>query len=222
MAGIGLYGVFYSKCVKEAGVTTGYDGIVKMMGKAIGADFEPNTPDDNPLYANNGVGENDASSGAGGTLTQTLDRMTLETAADLYGTTTQKVSVSIGEDSVEGTEIVYKGDEVSAPVGVAYIKMHQEDGVRNHEVVFYREATYSRPSDSAQTMGESIEWQTPEVSATVVGLQGDGSEPWYRVSRWPSQEAAIAYIYHLFGATATAAQIDETAAVLNEEDEVGV
>lgn len=222
MAGIGLYGVFYSKCVKSEGVTTGYDGNVKMMGKAIGADFEPNTPDDNPLYANNGVAENDSSAGSGGTLTQTLDRMTLETAADLYGTTAQKVSVTVGDETVEGTEIVYKGDEVSAPVGVAYIKMHQEDGVRNHEVVFYREATYSRPGDSAATMGESIEWQTPEIEANVVGLQGDGSEPWYRVSRWPTQEAAVAYIYSLFGAAATAEAIDETVNNLNEGEEVGV
>lgn len=221
MAGVGLYGVFYSKCVKSEGVTTGYDGNVKMMGKAISADFEPNTPDDNPLYANNGVAENDSSAGSGGTLTQTLDRMTLETAADLYGTTAQKVSVSVGEENVEGLEIVYKGNEVSAPVGVAYIKMHQEDGVRNHEVVFYREATYSRPGDSAQTMGDSIEWQTPEIEATVVGLQGDGSTPWYRVSRWPTQEAAIAYIYSLFGAVATADDVASAANVLNEE-EVGV
>lgn len=213
MAGIGLYGVFYSKCVKSDGVTTGYDGNVKIMGKAISAEFEPNTPDDNPLYANNGVAENDASTGSGGTLTQTLDRMTLETAADLYGTTANKVTVSVGEESVEGLEITYKGSEVSAPVGVAYVKMHQEDGVRYHEVVFYREATYSRPGDSAQTMGETIEWQTPEITANVVGLQGDGSEPWYRVSRWPTQEAAIAYVYTLLGGTAAANVA---------EDEVGV
>lgn len=200
MAGIGLYGVYYSKCVKVDGVTTGYDGTVKMMGKAVSVSFEPNTPDDNPLYANNGVAENDISSGSGGTLTQTLDRMTLETASDLYGTTVEKVTVSVGESSVEGVEIAYKGNEVSSPVGVAYIKLNQEDGERSHEVVFYREAVYTRPSDNAETMGESIEWQTPEIEANVVGLQGDGSEPWYRVSRWPSQEAAIAYIYSLFGA----------------------
>lgn len=205
MAGIGLYGVYYSKCVKVDGVTTGYDGTVKMMGKAVSVGFEPNTPDDNPLYANNGVAENDISSGSGGTLTQTLDRMTLETASDLYGTTVEKVTVSVGGSSVEGVEIAYKGNEVSSPVGVAYIKLNQEDGERNHEVVFYREAVYTRPSDNAETMGESIEWQTPEIEANVVGLQGDGSEPWYRVSRWPSQEAAIAYIYSLFGAESAGA-----------------
>ena len=221
MAGIGLYGVFYAKCVKSGGITTGYDGEVKMMGKAISAGFEPNTPDENPLYANNGVAENDASSGSGGTLTQTLDRMTLETAADLYGTTVNKVTVQVDGQPVEGTEIAYKGDEVSVPVGVAYIKLGQEDGVRHHEVVFYREATYSRPGDEAQTMGDAIEWQTPEITAVVAGVQGDGTEPWYRTSRWPTQQAAIAYIYTLFGAEASAAQINNMEDELNG-DEVGV
>lgn len=224
MAGIGLYGVFYKKCVKEGGATTGYEGTLAMMGKAVSANFEPNSPEDNPLYANNGVAENDSSSGSGGTLTQTLDRMTLETASALYGTTVEKVSVTIGENQIEGTEIAYKGTEQSVPVGVAYIKLQQEDGVRTHEVVFYREVTYSRPSDESQTMGESIEWQTPEIEGTVAGLQGDGSHPWYRASRWPTQDAAIAYIFTLFGEEVTAEKIASTGNLLKAmaEDEVGV
>lgn len=200
MAGIGMYGVFYKKCVKTDGVVTGYEaGAKKMMGKAIDASFAPNTPDDNPLCANNGVAENDISSGSGGELTMTLDKMTLDVAADLYGTTVQEVSVTMDGQEVKGQEIAYKGHEVSDPIGVAYIRMNQEDGVRSHEVVFYREATFTRPEESAQTMGESIEWQTPQVTGSVVGMQGDGTVPWFRTSRWPTQEAALAYIDKLFG-----------------------
>ena len=222
MAGIGLYGVFYSKCVKESGVTTGYDGNVKLMGKAISVSFEPNVPEDNPLYANNAIVENDISAGNGGEITLTLDRMTLETHSDLYGSTVSDVSVQVGGSTVSGKEITYKGLEVSTPIGAAYIKLHQEDGVRAHEVVFYREIAMTRPGDDAETMGESIEWQTPEMTATVAGMQGDGTAPWYRISRWPTQEAAIAYIYHLFGAAASSAQIAEHMDNLNGDNEVGV
>ena len=131
----------------------------------------------------------------------TLDRMTLETHADLYGTTVTDVTATVGDQQVEGKEIVYKGSEVSAPIGLAYIKMQQEDGVRYHDVLFYREATMTRPGDEGATMGESIEWQTPEVTATVAGMQGDGSEPWYRMARFPTQEAAIAYAKQLLSKT---------------------
>lgn len=217
MAGIGLYGVFYKKCIKVDGVCTGYEGAATLMGKAISANFEPNTPEDNPLYANNSVAENDISAGSGGTLSTTLDRMTLNVMSDLYGTTVEEVTATVDGKEVTGQEIGYKGSEVSVPVGVAYIKLNQEDGVRSHEVVFYREVTFTRPADNSQTMPRTIEWQTPELTGTVAGMQGDGSGKWFRRSRWESQAAAIAYIYKLFGEDATPAQVAETGGILNEE-----
>ena len=203
MAGIGMYGVYYSKATIANGVVTGYAG-VKTMGKAISASFEPNTPDDNPLYANNAVAENDSSGASGGTLTLTLDRLTQEAAADLYGLTVEDVEVTVGDTpgtQVEGTALKYTGNEQSAPVGVAFIRQNQVDGVRNHEVILYRRATFSMPADSAQTMGESIEWQTPEIEGTVMGLEGDGANAWFEQVIFPTQEAAIAYITQYFAAT---------------------
>ena len=202
MAGIGMYGVYYSKATITNGVVSGYAG-VKTMGKAISASFEPNTPDDNPLYANNSVAENDSSGASGGTLTLTLDRLTQEAAADLYGLTVEDVEVTVGDTpgtQVEGTALKYTGNEQSAPVGVAFIRQNQVDGVRNHEVILYRRATFSMPADSAQTMGESIEWQTPEIEGTVMGLEGDGTNAWFEQVIFPTQEAAIAYITNYFKA----------------------
>lgn len=202
MAGIGMYGVYYSKATIANGIVTGYAG-VQTMGKAISASFEPNTPDDNPLYANNAVAENDSSGASGGTLTLTLDRLTQEAAADLYGLTVEDVEVTVGDTpgkQVEGTALKYTGNEQSAPVGVAFIRQNQVDGVRNHEVILYRRATFSMPADSAQTMGESIEWQTPEIEASVMGLEGDGTNAWFEQVIFPTQEAAIAYITKYFAA----------------------
>ena len=204
MAGIGMYGVYYSKATIANGVVTGYAG-VQTMGKAISASFEPNTPDDNPLYANNAVAENDSSGASGGTLTLTLDRLTQEAAADLYGLTVEDVEVTVGDTpgkQVEGTALKYTGNEQSAPVGVAFIRQNQVDGVRNHEVILYRRATFSMPSDSAQTMGKSIEWKTPEIEGTVMGLEGDGTNAWFEQVIFPTQEAAIAYITNYFAAPA--------------------
>lgn len=202
MAGIGMYGVYYSKATITNGVVTGYAG-VQTMGKAISASFEPNTPDDNPLYANNAVAENDSSGASGGTLTLTLDRLTQEAAADLYGLTVEDVEVTVGDTpgtKVEGTALKYTGNEQSAPVGVSFIRQNQVDGVRNHEVILYRRATFSMPADSARTMGKSIEWQNPEIEASVMGLEGDGTNAWFEQVIFPTQEAAIAYITNYFAA----------------------
>lgn len=197
MAGIGLYGVYYAKATVEDGVVTGYTGGLKTMGKAISASFEPATPDDNPLYANNAVAENDASGASGGTLTLTLDRLTQAAAADMFGLTVQDVQVTVGtspSETVKGTSLKYTGNEQSAPLGVAFIRMNQEDGVRNHEVIIYRRVMFSMPAMEAQTMGESIEWQTPEIEGTVTGLEGDGTNAWFEQAVFPSQVAAIQYL----------------------------
>lgn len=205
MAGIGMYGVYYAKCLKTDGVTTGYTGGVQMLGKAISASFTPTNPEENPLYANNGVAENDSSSASGGTLDMTLDRLKQDAAATLYGLTVTEVTANVGETAVKGRALKYYGNEQSVPVGVAFVRMHQEDGMRNHEVVLYRSVTFGMPAQDAQTKGESIEWQTPEISGTVQGLEGDGSEPWFESVVFPSQEAALEYIYDRFKESAEAA-----------------
>lgn len=194
MAKIGMYGVFYAKAVVRDGVVVGYTGGPKLMGNAISADFSPNKPDDDPLWASNHVVENDSSGASGGTLKTVLDRLTMEAASDLFGLEVKTVKVKVGENEVEGQALDYTGLEQSAPVGVAYIRMNQEDGVISHEVVFYRRAVYSMPSEKAKTKAEKIEWQTPELEADVYGLEGDGENPWYRSVVFPTQAAAMAFI----------------------------
>lgn len=199
MAGIGMYGVFYAKAVIQNGIVTGYTGGTKMMGKAISATFEPNTPEDNPLYANNGEAENDSSGASGGTLKFTLDRLTMDAAADLYGLQVVETTVQVNGEQVQGKGLKYTGLETSSPVGTAFIRMLQEDGVRKHEVLLYRRATYSMPSENAKTIGESIEWQTPEISGSVMGMEDDGSNAWYETFVFPTQAASIAYIESILG-----------------------
>ena len=203
MAGIGLYGVYYSKATVSSsdGAVTGYSG-VQQMGKAISVSFEQTEPDNNPLYANNGIAENDSSSGSGGTLTLTLDRLTEDAAADLYGLTKTSSSVTVNSTSVTGTGFDYSGDEQANPVGVGFIIWGQENDSRSHhKVVIFRNVTFSMPNVSAQTLGDSIEWQTPEITGTVVGKEGDGTHPWYKTREFATQAAAVQYITDEFAST---------------------
>ena len=79
------------------------------MGKAISASFEPNPPDDNPLYANNAEAENDSSGASGGALTLTLDRLTMEAAADMYGLQVVETQVMVNGETVTGRGLRYTG-----------------------------------------------------------------------------------------------------------------
>jgi phi13 family phage major tail protein len=196
MAGIGLYGVYYSKATLTDGVLTGYNG-VQTMGKAISASFEPAEANDNPLYANNGIAERDAAGGAGGTLNVTLDQLSIDAAADLFGLTKRTETVS----SVEGSGFDFTGDELSAPVGVAFVRWNQVNNTRNHyQAVIFSYVMFSPNSEEYQTLGESVEWQTPELTGTVSGGAVTGAKPWKRVYEFPDQDSAIAFITGYFAA----------------------
>ena len=197
MARIGLYGVYYSKATLTDGVVTGYTG-VKTMGKAISATFEPEEADDNPLYANNGIAERDAAASAGGTLTLTLDRLVEDAYADLFGLT--KKTETVGQ--VEGTGFDYTGNEISAPVGVAFVAWAQEENSRAHyQAVIYSYVMFNAPSDEYQTMGESVEWGTPEIEGTDSGGAVTGTYPWKKVFDFPDQASAISFITSYFAAS---------------------
>lgn len=194
MAGIGLYGVYYSKATLTNGVLTGYGG-VKTMGKAVSATFDPADTADNPLYANNGIAERDASGGAGGTLTVTLDQLDRAAMGDLFGLTAATSVVS----GVTGTGYDFTGNELSAPVGVAFVKWNQINNDRsNYQAVIFSYVMFSPSSESYQTLGESVEWQTPELSGIVSGGAVTGAKPWKRVYDFATQEAAIQFITNYF------------------------
>lgn len=200
MAVIGLYGVYYSKATVTAGVISGYTG-AKEMGKAISATFTPATVEQNPLYANNGIAETDPRAASGGELALTLDKLTEAAFAEIYGVATKTASVTVGTDTVVGTGFDFTGAEETATVGIAFIRWKQESQNRNiHEVILFSHCTFAPLTEEAQTMGETVEWQTPSLSATVAGPSVTGSYPWAMKYTFPSQAAAIAFITDCFAA----------------------
>lgn len=202
MAGIGLYGVYYSKGTITDGVLSGYTG-ANTMGKAISASYENAESNDNRLWANNSVAETDASAGAGGTLTLTLDRLLAAAQVDLFGLTSKTATVTVGGDEVEGTGFDDTGAETANAVGVAFIRWKQENNSRAiYEAVIYSYCTFAEPTEEMQTYDgdNGVEWQTPELTATVSGPSVTGTYPWRKRYTFPSQAAAVQFITDYFAA----------------------
>lgn len=196
MAGIGLYGVYYSKATLSDGVLASYTG-VHQMGKAISATFEPNETNANVLYANNGIAERDAAASSGGTLNLTLDRLSQDAYADLFGLTSANTVIT----AVTGEGFDFTGNELANAVGVAFVRWAQENNNREHyQAVIFSYVMFNPPSDSYQTLGETVEWQTPEISGTVSGGAVTGALPWKKVYEFPDQASAIQFITNYFAA----------------------
>ena len=202
MAGIGLYGVYYSKATVTDGVLASYNG-VKTMGKAISASFEAAEGSDERLWANNTVAETDAGASAGGTLTLTLDKLTNDAYVDLFGLTSKTESVTVGGDSVTGTGYDSTGAEAANAVGVAFIRWRQESNVRTfYEAVIYSYVTFNEPSEEFATYNgvDGVAWQTPELEGAVSGGIVTGALPWRKRYTFPSQAAAVQFITDYFAA----------------------
>lgn len=201
MAGIGMYGVYYAKATISSGVITGY-GTMAQMGKAISATYTPAEVGTNPLYANNSIAETDAALVAGGELSLTLDKLTSTARADIFGLTSTTVTVTIGTSTTTGTGFLYDGSENANPVGVAFIRQNQESGNRNiHDVLIYSYCTFNEPDEEYATLGESVEWQTPTIDATVSGASVTAPVPWRVIMRFASQAEAVQYITDFFAAS---------------------
>ena len=65
----------------------------------------------------------------------------------------------------------------------------------------YRRVIFGMPASEAQTKGESIEWQTPEIEGTVFGREGDGTNAWFEQMTFPTLAAATQYVTDYFAKT---------------------
>lgn len=209
MAIYGVKGLWYAKAKKEGGLVTGYEG-AKKLGKAVDYSFEGNTPEDNPLYADNGIAENDVSAASGGTLTVTVTDCPLASYEDLYGMKQEDVTLTSEDnpaisESATGKKIKFTGNEVSQPIGIGLIEFHQVDNKRDKFfAIVFREGTASMPDLGATTMSEDIEWQTKEMEFSIAGRDSKGT-PWMEVVQFETELAAQTYIEKTFKAASEAA-----------------
>ena len=138
-----------------------------------------------PYYADNGPAESD-NQFAGGTLTIKTDDLLPEAAAGILGLTLQS-----GAGSTQ--ELVF-GDKQEIPyVGFGAIVKKKKDGVIKWMGLVLPKVQFSNPGISAVTQGETIDWQTPELSATIM-RDDTSAHNWCRYALFESEEDAETYV----------------------------
>ena len=190
MAVIGLSKPYYG-IYSVSGTTVSYaDGAV--MGKATEANIEIDTTEDNNLYADNAIAETDRSF-AGGTLTLSTDDLSQEVAKAILGLTENPITGLEGVTDTSVKELVYDDTQTTPYLGVGFIIKKKVGGAYKWRAVVLSKVMFSVPADAATTQGESIEWQVPELSATIMR---DDSEThmWKREATFTTEAQAEAYI----------------------------
>lgn len=96
--------------------------------------------------------------------------------------------VTEGED---GTVIVDKTDDVPNYVGVGLVKEELVDGVKSYIAMWIKKVLFTESGENATTKGETISFQTPTITGTVLAL---ADKTWRERKIFEAEADAIAYI----------------------------
>ena len=142
--------------------------------KAVEYSFEADVAEDKDLYADNQVAETAAGRFVSGKLNLKTADLTPELSKKILGLKT--VTRQVGEETV--TEVVYDDDQVAPYLGFGIIEEHQIDNKTGYLPVVFPKIRFSIPADAATTRGDEVDWQTKEISGTVVRSDDNYNHPW--------------------------------------------
>lgn len=166
-----------------------------------------NSGDKKELYADNQVQESSKGIFTSGDLTLKTSDFETKLSAKIVGAKT--VERTVGEDTVK--EVVLDDSQNSTYKGFGIIEEHEIDSVTSYLPVVFPRVVFDIPADAATTRGESIDWQTKEITGTITrSAQVDDkyNHPW-KVSPeegMATEDDAVKYILAVFGSKNTTVQ----------------
>lgn len=199
MAFIGMRHVVAAKVATEVEGSALTYSAGMVVGKAIQGNLTWNH-NDNPLYADDAIAENDTSITGGEIELNTDD---IEDAVRAYLLGDVATTTGTGTTSEMTT---YETTEDSAPyVGFGYIRVRRKGGNTTYQAVWYHKAQFAENSENSQTKGETIEWQTPTLNGRIFGVRnGSDLKVNYRTRvSYDTLAAAVSWLDAKAGVTST-------------------
>lgn len=178
----------------NTGGTVSYSGGMP-LARGVSVSIEPTVSDNNNFYADNVLAETEAGVFTGGTATLTVDGLLQEAEQFIMGLPDPE-EFSYGTSKT--VDVLKYGNSVSIPnVGIGFIVMYMSDGVISYAPMVLRKAKFNTPGTSAETKGETINWQTQELTATL--MRDDSSAGvWKWIGADQTSEAAAEEIVKAF------------------------
>ena len=191
MANIGLSKPYVATYVNTSGTIT-YSART-VLGKYTEIDISLDSADENVLYADNGPAETD-SQFSGGTVTVTTDDLRPDAFKTALGLVEAAIAATMATTNPTPKWLVFDDDQAAPYFALGGIVKKKVDGAYKYQAFILEKVKFKNPDLSLTTQGETVEWQTPELEATI--LRSDAAKhPWYRISTLlDSEEDAVAAI----------------------------
>ena len=196
MAMIGMQHVVAAKVATETPGSALTYSAGMVVGKAIQGNLTWNR-NDNPLYADDAMAEND-NGATGGTIELGTDDLLDAVRAYLLG----DEAITVGTGTNTTTEYETTG-EAAPYVGFGYIRVRVKGGVTSYQAVWYHKAQFGETTENAQTKGQTIEWQTPTLTGRIMGVNdnGAGQIRFRRRATFETLSAAVSWLNGKAGIT---------------------
>lgn len=128
-----------------------------LLARGVDVNIEVETSDDNNFYADNIVAETETGVMTSGTLTLNVDGLSPAAARLIYGL-----------PQAQSNWVSY-GDEATMPyIAVGFLRRTMNAGTTNWWAVVLPKCKFHLNGDEAATQEDQIDWQTTELSATIL------------------------------------------------------
>lgn len=187
MATIGLSKPYYATYNYSGDGRPTYTG-GGLLGKATELSLTLDEGDSNILYADNGAAESD-NQFTGGSLSVSTDDLLPTPMLNVLGLVAELMQIE-GVQTPSAQWIVYDDRQTIPYVGFGGIIKKRQSGATKWVALVLLKVQFSNPGVDAVTQGETIEWQTPTLNATV--MRDDGPNHRWQLMSTPLDTEADA------------------------------
>ena len=159
---------------------------------------ELDSAEPNNLYLDNEIAETDGGTFVSGTLNLVTGDLSNETSKLFFNT--KQTEITVGDKKI--TEITYDDEIKPQELGVGVIELHQVNNVEFYRAVWLDRVKFNLPNNAATTKGETVEWQTQEISGTIMRSDAAG-HPWKHHADCSTEAEALTYLMYKGGKTTT-------------------
>lgn len=157
-----------------------------VLGKYTAFNMDVGSNNDNDLYADNAIAETDPTF-QDGTATLTTDDLAADIMAAVLGLTTEEIEAE--GVTTEGASWMVWGDSQSVPyLGIGGVIKRKQNGSILWQGFVLPKVQFQNPAFALETQGETISWQTQEITANI--MRSDAPDHrWFMLSSEFTTEA---------------------------------
>lgn len=164
----------------------------QILDKMTEIDISINSAEDNNFYADNSIAESDSSFSGGSVTVNTAD-LGPEATSLVLGITPVPIADISGVTDEDVNELIFDDDQRSPYLGFGCIIKKRVNNVDQWRAIILTKIMLAVPNDAATTQGETIEWQTPQLTGTIM-RDDSAKHAWKREATFTTEAQAEAYI----------------------------